>query len=86
MQLLRKFIDDNRGHSEFSRDTSLAGFSSLSADCEMFGSRRLQNRALLEKVASLEKSAIQILNFQLNLPTPAEYIVVFLQMFESKVS
>ena len=43
-------------------------------------------RALLNRVAKLEKSTIQTLNFNLNVPTPAEFIVVYLQMFETKVT
>ena len=43
-------------------------------------------RALLDRVAKLEKSMIQMLNFNLNVPTPAEFIVVYLQMFETKVT
>ena len=34
----------------------------------------------------MEKSTISTLNFNLNVPTPAEFIVVYLQMFETKVT
>ena len=43
-------------------------------------------RALLERVSDLEKQTIQALHFNLNVPTPAEFIVVYLQMFETKVT
>ena len=37
-------------------------------------------------MASLEKATLRDLNFNLNLPTPAEFIVVYLQLFETKVT
>ena len=45
-------------------------------------SRKLNWNALLDEVSNLEKAAIQTLNFNLNVPTPAEFIVVYLQLFE----
>ena len=75
VQLLRKFLDDNRSlsHPSFpSLSRPNAGFD------EQFGSRRLQNRALLEQVAGLEKATIKNLKFHLNVVTPAEFIVVYL--------
>ena len=77
VQLLRKFIDDNRGLSNSDQQRIIDS---------QFSARRLQNRALLEQIASLEKTTIQQLNFNLNVPTPAEFIVVYLQMFETKVT
>lgn len=82
VQLLRKFLEDN--HTLHSAE--IPGLRPNSSLDEQFGSRRLQNRALLEKVASLEKSTISELNFCLNVVTPAEFVVVYLQMFETKVT
>lgn len=41
---------------------------------------------MLVKTASLEKSLITELSFDLNVPTPAEFIVVYIQVFETKVT
>jgi len=38
------------------------------------------------QIAALEKSVITDLGFNINVPTPAEFIVVYLQVFETKVT
>lgn len=45
-------------------------------------SRKLNWNSLLEQVSNLEKAALHTLGFNLNVPTPAEFIVVYLQLFE----
>ena len=82
VQLLRKFLEDNQAL----QSTDIPGMRPSNSLDEQFSSRRLQNRALLEKVASLEKTTICDLNFCLNVATPAEFVVVYLQMFETKVT
>ena len=72
-QLIQKFIDDNRDRPE---DHAALNFNS----------RRLQSRALLVKTAALEKAVISGLGFDLNVPTPAEFIVVYIHVFETKVT
>ena len=84
VQLLRKFLDDNKA-SLVDMDDTQKSLCSVGIE-DQFGSRRLQNRALLEQVASQEKTTIGTLNFNLTIPTPAEFIVVYLQMFETKVT
>jgi len=84
VQLLRKFLDDNKA-SLVDMDDTQKSLCSVGIE-DRFGSRRLQNRALLEQVASQEKTTIRTLNFNLTIPTPAEFIVVYLQMFETKVT
>jgi len=83
VQLLLKLLEDNKGmaHPGF---TNL--HKGLGSEEHLYGSRRLQNIALLARVAGQEKSTIRALNFHLNVATPAEFIVVYLQMFESKVT
>lgn len=71
VQLLYKFIKGNRA---------------MPLDGSTLSVRKLQQRALLEQIASLEQSMIKQLNFNLNVPTPAEFIVVYLQVFETKVT
>ena len=76
VQLLRKFLDDNKA-SLVDMDETQKSLCSMGIE-DQFGSRRLQNRALLEQVASQEKTTIRTLNFNLTIPTPAEFIVVYL--------
>lgn len=78
---MRKFLEDNQALQN-SSDIPDALLRAPTLLDEQFGSRRLQNRALLERVASLEKSTISRLRFSLNVATPAEFIVVYLQLFE----
>ena len=83
VQLLRKFISDNP--SQLLQPTA-SKTNPLNADESdtmlLHMSRKLNWNALLEQVSNLEKAALKTLGFNLNVPTPAEFIVVYLQLFE----